>query len=89
MPEEPGPRLYDLQADIGEKVDLAATHPETVRRLQQAYDAWNGRGVPPKWDNPERAAGRPAGALQSPDGGGGYCRVRTRAHSSQVTWPWV
>ncbi|MEO6243944.1 MAG: arylsulfatase, partial [Opitutaceae bacterium] len=26
-------RLYDLRADIGESRDLAATHPEEVRRL--------------------------------------------------------
>ena len=32
--------LFDLAADPGERNDLAARHPEIVRRLQQAIDAW-------------------------------------------------
>jgi arylsulfatase A-like enzyme len=30
---QPEPRLYDLEADIGESRDLATEHPETVNRL--------------------------------------------------------
>lgn len=30
----PGPRLYDLEADIGERSDVAADHPDVVERLQ-------------------------------------------------------
>ena len=29
-----GPRLYNLDADIGEKIDVAAEHPQIVKRLQ-------------------------------------------------------
>jgi arylsulfatase A-like enzyme len=39
---EPSPlpvQLYDIEADIGETINLAAEHPEVVRRLQAAYDA--------------------------------------------------
>ena len=32
--------LYDLQADPGERQDLADRHPEVVSRLRAAYDAW-------------------------------------------------
>ena len=30
-----GPRLYNLDTDIGEKSDVAAQHPEIVARLQK------------------------------------------------------
>lgn len=33
--------LFDLQADPGEQVDVAAKHPAEVKRLQAAYDAMN------------------------------------------------
>jgi arylsulfatase A-like enzyme len=32
--------LYDLQADPGEQTDLAARHPDIVRRLRADYDRW-------------------------------------------------
>lgn len=32
--------LYDLTADPGERNDLATVHPDEVRRLKAAYDAW-------------------------------------------------
>ena len=32
--------LYDLKADPGETVDVASAHPEVMKELQQAYDAW-------------------------------------------------
>lgn len=35
-----GTELYDIQADPGEKIDVAAQHPETVKQLRAAYDAW-------------------------------------------------
>ncbi|MCX6996875.1 MAG: sulfatase [Kiritimatiellaeota bacterium] len=41
-----GPRLYNLDADIGEKTDVAAQHPEVVAKLQaliQQMDADLGR----------------------------------------------
>ena len=38
-------QLFDLQTDPGEQHDVAAAHPEEVRRLKAAYDAVN-RDVP-------------------------------------------
>ena len=32
--QQSGPRLYDLETDIGERSDVAADHPEIVERLQ-------------------------------------------------------
>lgn len=38
--DTPAPmQLFDLQNDPGEQHDVAAAHPETVRRLKQAFDA--------------------------------------------------
>ena len=35
------PELYDLTADLGEKNNVAAAHPETVDRLSEALIAWH------------------------------------------------
>ena len=35
-----GVGLYDLSKDIGEKTDLAREHPERVRQMRAAIDAW-------------------------------------------------
>lgn len=35
-----GWQLYDMDADPGETIDLAAREPETVARLAALYDAW-------------------------------------------------
>ncbi len=32
--------LFDLQADYGEKNDIAAEHPDIVKELEAAYDKW-------------------------------------------------
>ncbi|MBI5387818.1 MAG: arylsulfatase [Verrucomicrobia bacterium] len=32
--------LYDLQADPGEKQDIASQHPDVVGRMETAYDRW-------------------------------------------------
>ncbi|MCP5541871.1 MAG: sulfatase-like hydrolase/transferase [Akkermansiaceae bacterium] len=37
---QPAPRLYDLDADPGETRDLAAEHPELVKRLAAKHDGW-------------------------------------------------
>ncbi len=34
------PRLYDLSTDLGENNDVAAEHPDIVKRLQSAWDKW-------------------------------------------------
>lgn len=41
--------LYNLQNDIGEATDLSAKHPEKVKELQAAWDAWDKSNVPSLW----------------------------------------
>lgn len=44
--DAPAPmQLFDLQSDPGEQTDVAAGHPEEVRRLKEAFEAIN-RDVP-------------------------------------------
>ncbi|MBA4065980.1 MAG: sulfatase [Isosphaera sp.] len=45
------PELYDLKADPGEATDLAAKHPDKVKALQAAYDAWAKDLPKPLWNN--------------------------------------
>ena len=35
-----GNMLFDIEADRGQQNDVAGRHPQVVRRLRQAYDAW-------------------------------------------------
>jgi len=51
LPKMPvGPvHLYNLANDISESNDLAAKHPEKVRELTAAYEAWNKELAPPSW----------------------------------------
>ncbi len=44
-----GWQLFDLSADIGEKNDVAAKHPQVVRELTAAYEAWDSQLIPPLW----------------------------------------
>jgi arylsulfatase A-like enzyme len=37
---QPPPRLFDLETDPAEEVDLAAAHPELVATLAARHDAW-------------------------------------------------
>ncbi|WP_113960102.1 arylsulfatase [Roseimicrobium gellanilyticum] len=41
-PKNAGPRwqLFDVIADPAQKTDIAATHPDVVKKLTDAYDAW-------------------------------------------------
>lgn len=45
------PQLYDLEADIGEKNDISATHPEVTERLAAASAGWNRELIPPAFVN--------------------------------------
>lgn len=51
-------QLYDVVTDVSEKKNVAADHPEVVKRLQAAYDAQN------KEINTNK---RPTAALQRPE----------------------
>jgi arylsulfatase A-like enzyme len=46
--------LFDLSSDAGEKKDLTAEQPETVKRLQAAYDQWSGQLEQPRWQTAPR-----------------------------------
>jgi arylsulfatase A-like enzyme len=64
--QQSGWQLFDLTKDIGESTDLAATHPEVVRELSQAWERWNGRNVDPLWkgsstEDPSAPEFRPLG----------------------------
>ena len=39
-------QLFDLAADPGEQTDVAAQHPEIVKRMKAMYDVTN-KDVPP------------------------------------------
>jgi arylsulfatase A-like enzyme len=41
--------LYNLTDDIGEATDLSAKHPDKVKALQAAWDAWDKSNVAPLW----------------------------------------
>ncbi|MCB1208359.1 MAG: sulfatase-like hydrolase/transferase [Verrucomicrobiales bacterium] len=41
--------LYNLATDLTETHDLSAEHPDKVKALQQLWDAWNAKNVPPLW----------------------------------------
>jgi arylsulfatase A-like enzyme len=41
--------LYDLEADPGERNDLAAREPELVKALQTRWKRWNAQMRPPAW----------------------------------------
>jgi arylsulfatase A-like enzyme len=43
------PKLYNLAEDIGEANDLTAKHPEKVKELTAAWQAWNRDNVAPLW----------------------------------------
>lgn len=45
------PQLYDLEADLGERRDLAAQHPEVAARLAAAAAAWDRELIAPVFVN--------------------------------------
>lgn len=46
-------QLYDLRRDIGEKSDVAAKHPDVVRRLRSDFDRWR-KDMAPRIQKPKR-----------------------------------
>ncbi len=47
-------RLYNLTDDIAEETDLAPTHPDKVKELQDLWNAWDQQLPEPKWrPNPD------------------------------------
>ena len=56
------PELYDLDADIGERRNLAGEQPGVVARMDGARQAWDRELVKPLWQSPQPAADKKAGA---------------------------
>ncbi|HUU21761.1 MAG TPA: sulfatase [Phycisphaerae bacterium] len=56
--------LHDLSADLAEKTDLSAQHPEVFRELREALARWESEMAPPRWIPVTRnaPATSPAGA---------------------------
>ena len=54
------PELYDLASDIGERKDLAASHPDRVAKLTALHEAWSAEQAPARTegDRPKGRAGR-------------------------------
>jgi arylsulfatase A-like enzyme len=44
-----GAQLFNLSEDIGETRDLAVAHPEKLKELWSAWQAWNQSVEPPRW----------------------------------------
>jgi arylsulfatase len=42
-------RLYDLEADLGEKTDVSARHPGVVRDLREQWRTWSAGMKPAAW----------------------------------------
>ena len=55
------PRLYDLEADLGETTDVAAEHPDVVARLRSLAER-----MAAELCGPRATAVRPAGAVEQP-----------------------
>jgi arylsulfatase A-like enzyme len=45
--------LFDLEADIGEMKDLAASHPEVLSEMQKIFDGWIGEMAEPVGGGPK------------------------------------
>lgn len=48
-----GAELYDIQQDPGETRDLSGTHPEVMRELRRAHEAWWNSILPSALENEE------------------------------------
>ena len=58
QPGDAAPQLYDLVADVGERRDLAAEHPDRVADLRSRYMAWAATLVEPRWSYGRRSRRR-------------------------------
>ncbi|RBP41420.1 arylsulfatase A-like enzyme [Roseimicrobium gellanilyticum] len=71
-----GAELYNLEKDIGETNNLAASEPEKLKELAAAWERWNSELVAPKWI--------PGNAGKKQGAGGGKKRpaAQTQAQSN-------
>ncbi len=66
VPKQGGPQLFDLAADLGEKIDLAAQRPEEVARLTALLEKWQAQTVQPLWGPGSQARAVAVAAPQNP-----------------------
>lgn len=73
-----GAELYNLDEDIGESKNLAASQLEKVKELAAAWNAWNAELVAPKW-LPGKGGKKAGGALGA---GGGAKKKKAQADAA-------
>jgi arylsulfatase A-like enzyme len=56
-----GAELYNMDADIGEKTNVAASQPEKVKELSAAWDKWNAELMDPQWLPKRKGGGKKGG----------------------------
>jgi hypothetical protein len=61
VPQQGGTMLFDLEKDVSEENNLAASQPEKVKELQTAMEAWAKEVQPPKWGRQDQRNGQPGG----------------------------
>jgi len=76
-PNAPKVQLYDTVADIGEKNNLAASHPEIVEKLQAAWEAHNAE---------LKANKRPTALLIRPGNAASADRPGARSPGKPIDW---
>jgi len=64
-------RLFDLEADIGEKTDLYQQKPDIAREMENAFAAWNAELIDPLWRSRGRAPAARAANRAARRGGRG------------------
>ena len=64
LPQQGGTMLFDLQKDVSEENNLAASHPEKQKELQNLFASWVEGVQPPRWGRQDQ---RNAGSGNSPN----------------------
>ncbi|MCL4201632.1 MAG: sulfatase-like hydrolase/transferase [Pirellulaceae bacterium] len=59
------PMLFNLQDDIGEQHDLAASHPDKLKELQAAFAEWERGTQPAKWIRQDQRNAEIGGQLKA------------------------
>ena len=47
--EDYGYRLYDLERDLGEQVDISESHPDLLAELKKSLETWETELMNPLW----------------------------------------
>jgi hypothetical protein len=56
--------LFNLAEDIAEAKDLASTHEDKLRELEQSYTEWDSQMIDPKWIRQDRFNAERGGKLK-------------------------